>query len=236
MSEEVRGVVANAARVLGAADHGDLVWGHVSARDPRGRGVWLKASGWGLEEVTPERVHLVDAGGRVLEGDGRRHKEYPIHTEIMAARADVGGVVHTHSPYCVALAAAGQPLRPVGHAGNYFVPPEVPRFTDTGDLILTRELGRKLAAVLGDAPAAFMVNHGIVTVGKDVPTAVVAAILLEQAARQQLLAQSFGGWITSSDPVESLSKRANIYSEDAIAQVWQYLVRRLGDGGEHGSA
>ena len=33
----------------------------------------------------------------VLAGDGPRHSEYAIHTEIMAARPDVGGVVHTGS-------------------------------------------------------------------------------------------------------------------------------------------
>jgi Class II Aldolase and Adducin N-terminal domain len=138
MSEEIRALVATASRILAAAGQGDLIWGHASARDPDGHGVWLKPAGWGLEEVTPERVHLVSEDGQVLEGDGSRHSEYPIHTEVMIARPDVGGVVHTHPPHAVALAATGQPLRPVSHAANYFVPPDVPRFTGTGDLILTR--------------------------------------------------------------------------------------------------
>lgn len=227
MSQEVRKLVATASQVMGTAGHGDLIWGHASARDPEGRGAWIKASGWGLEEITPDRVHLVNRDGQVVEGDGQRHKEYPIHTEIMAARADVGGVVHAHSSYCVALAAAGQPLRPVGHAANYFVPPDVPRFTDTADLLLTTEQGKKLARALGDAPAAFMLNHGIVTVGRDLQTATVAAILLEQAARQQLLTQQFDGQPSWSEPSESLSKRAHIYTEAAVSQAWQYLVRRL---------
>src|SRR5690606_30213577 len=164
-----------------------------SVRDPDGRGAWIKQSGLGQDEVTPDRVHLVDAAGRVLAGDGPRHVEYPIHTEIMAARPDVGGVVHTHSPYAVALAAAGVPLRPVSHAACLLVPPDVPRFTRTGDLIRTPELGRDLARTLGDATAVFLVNHGIVTVGPDLPSATVAAVILERAARQQLLTYAFGG-------------------------------------------
>lgn len=226
MATDVRELVAVASRVLGAAGHGDLVWGHASARDPAGRGVWLKASGWGLEEVTPEHTHLLDEHGNVLAGDGRRHSEYPIHTEIMAARPDVGGVVHTHAPYALALAATGEPLRPVSHAATYFVPPQVPRFTETTDLVITRQLGRQLAAALGSAAAVLLVNHGLVTVGKDLQTATVAAVLLERAARQQLLTHQFGGWPSWSQPRESLSKRAHVYADAAIREAWEYLVRR----------
>jgi L-ribulose-5-phosphate 4-epimerase len=229
MTEQIREVVARASRVLAAAGHGDLVWGHASARDPQsGDAVWIKAAGWGMEEVTPDRVQLVDPAGAVLAGDGPRHSEYPIHTEIMAARPDVGGVVHTHAPYGLALAAAGVPLLPVSHAGNYFSPQGVPRFTHTADLIITAELGKKVAACLGDASAVFLVNHGMVTVGPDVQTATVAAVLLEQAARQQLLTRSLGGWPTWSAEAESASKRGHIYSEGSVASVWDYLVRRLG--------
>ena len=221
-------LVATASRILAATGHGDLIWGHASVRDPDGRGVWLKAATWGLEEVTADRVHLVSPDGEVVEGDGPRHSEYPIHTEIMNARPDVGAVVHTHPPYAVALAATGQPLRQVSHAANYFVPPEVPRFTRTADLILTRELGQAVAAELGAARAIFLVNHGIVTVGPDLQTATVAAVLLERACAQQMLTHAFGGWPTWSDHDESLSKRRNIYADGPVRAVWEYLVRSLG--------
>ncbi|MFI1164499.1 class II aldolase/adducin family protein [Streptomyces sp. NPDC020801] len=227
ISADLRALVATASRVLGAAGHADLIWGHASTRDPQDRGVWLKQSGWGMEEVTPELVHLVDPDGVVVEGVGPRHSEYPIHTEVMNARPDIGAVVHTHSRAAVALAATGQPLRPVSHEANLFVPPDVPRFTHTADLILTRELGRRVADALGDARALFLVNHGIVCVGPDLPTAVVTAVLLDRACSQQLLTLQGGGWATWSDEDEALAKRDHIYSEAAIQQVWDYLVRRL---------
>jgi ribulose-5-phosphate 4-epimerase/fuculose-1-phosphate aldolase len=227
MNEEIRALVATASRILAAAGQGDLIWGHASARDPDGHGVWLKSARWGLEEVNPDRVHLVSEDGQVLEGGGQRHSEYPIHTEVMIARPDVGAVVHTHPPHAVALAATGQPLRPVSHAANYFVPPDVPRFTGTGDLILTRDLGREVAAILGSASALFLVNHGIVTVGPDLQTATVAAVLLERACAQQMLTHAFGGWPTWSGPGESRSKRRNIYADGPVRAVWDYLERSL---------
>ncbi|UVF80745.1 class II aldolase/adducin family protein [Gordonia mangrovi] len=224
---EIREMVSLSSRVMAAAGSNDFIWGHVSARDPEGRGVWMKQASWGLEEITPSRVHLVTPDGDVAAGGGQRHSEYPIHTEIMRARPDVGGVVHVHSRYSVALAAADVDLLPVSHEANYFAPIGVPRFTETADLILTAELGQHLARALGDAEAVFLVNHGVATVGPDLQSATVAAIVLDRACRQQLLTRAYGGSPTWSDADESLAKREHIYGGKARHQVWDYLVRQL---------
>ena len=222
-----RQTVSLASRILAGSGAADLIWGHASVRDPGGRGVWIKQASWGLEEVTPELVHLVTPDGEVLYGGGPRHSEYPIHTEIMLARPDVGGVVHVHSRHAVALGASGQPLRPVSHEANYFVPPAVPRFTQTSDLILNRELGAAVARTLGDSAALFLVNHGIVCTGPDLETATVAAILLERACQQQILTQSLGPGYQWTPEDESVAKREHIYSPRAVRQAWDYLVRSL---------
>ncbi|MBO9524123.1 MAG: class II aldolase/adducin family protein [Nocardioidaceae bacterium] len=229
---ELRSLVATASRVVAGHGGGDLIWGHVSARDEDRDGYWIKQSGWGLEEITAERVHLLDRDGAILEGAGPRHVEYPIHAEVYAERPDVGGVVHVHSRSAVALAARGTPLLPVSHEGNYFAPHGVPRFTRTADLITTAELGAAVAEVLGEAAGIFLVNHGVVTVGPDLPSAVLAAIVLERACEVQLACGGGSGeGLSWSDPAESLAKREHIYGGTASEQVWRYLVRRL-DGAD----
>jgi len=225
--EALREEVALGCRILALEDQGDFVWGHVSARDPDGRGVWMKASTLGFEEIGPEQVILVSWDGEVLEGQGRRHAEYPIHTELMGARADVGSVVHTHAPWAVAFASTEQPLRPLSHEGTLFVPPGPARFTKTGDLILTAGLGRDLAAEVGDRNAAFMVHHGIVTCGSDVVTAVMTAVLLERACRTQIRALAGGGSKTWSSEEEALAKREHCYPPALLRQAWDYLARRV---------
>jgi L-ribulose-5-phosphate 4-epimerase len=227
--QELREQVALGCRILALEDQGDFVWGHVSARDPDGRGVWMKASTLGFEEIGPEQVILVSWDGDVLEGDGRRHAEYPIHTEVMRWRPDVMSVVHTHAPWAVAFASTEQPLRSLSHEATLFVPPEVARFTETGDLILTRELGESLAAAVGERNAAFMVHHGIVTCGPDVVTAVMCAVLLERACRTNIRAIAGGGPKTWSSDEEALSKRENCYAPALLRQAWDYLARRLDD-------
>jgi ribulose-5-phosphate 4-epimerase/fuculose-1-phosphate aldolase len=227
-AEDPRTLVAQGCRVLGAEGHGDLIWGHVSARDSDGRGVWMKAATYGFDEIEPDRVILVSPEGTVLEGEGRRHAEYPIHTEVIRARSDVGAVVHTHAPSAVAFASLDLPLRPISHEGTLFVPPDVARFTRTGDLILTATLGGEVAATLGERNAVLLVNHGIVTVGPDVPTAVLTAVLLERAFRMQLAAMGAGDIRRWSSDEEALEKREHCYSPELLTQAWAYLVRRLG--------
>ena len=227
MSNSLRAEVALGCRILGLEDQGDFVWGHVSARDPDGRGVWMKAATLGFEEITPERVILVSWDGDVLEGEGRRHAEYPIHTELMRARDDIASVVHTHAPWAVAFASTGEPLRPVSHEGTLFVPPGPARFTKTGHLIVTAGMGRDLADEVGDRNAGFMVHHGIVTCGPDVVSAVMGAVLLERACRTQIRALAAGGPQTWSSDEEALAKREHCYPPALLRQAWDYLVRRL---------
>lgn len=220
----LREQVALGCRILGLEEQGDLVWGHVSARDPDDRGVWMKAAGLGFDEIGAEQVILVSWDGEVLEGDGRRHLEYPIHTELMRARPDVQSVVHTHAPWSVAFASLVEPLRPISHEGTLFVPPDVARFTQTGDLILTPGLGRDLAATVGYRNVALMVHHGIVACGADLPTAVFNAVFLERACRANMRALAAGGPRSWSSDEEALAKREHVYSPQAA---WDYFARRL---------
>jgi L-ribulose-5-phosphate 4-epimerase len=226
-TSELRELVALGCRILGANGHDDYVWGHVSARDPDGRGIWMKASTYGFEEITSDHVILVSFDGEVLEGERPRHAEWPIHTEIMRARPDVGAVVHSHPPHSIAIGASGKPLLPLSHAGTLFAPPDVPRFTKTADLIVTKEMGTDVAEQLEDHGAMMLVNHGIVTSGRDVRDAVIRAVLLEKASHQQILTYALGEPTRWSDDDEALAKRRSVWAEHHMVMLWDYLSRTL---------
>ena len=226
-TDELRSLVAAGCRVLGANGHDDYVWGHVAARDPDGRGIWMKPATFGFEEIDADDIILVDWEGEVLEGDRPRHSEWPIHSELLRARPELGAIVHSHPPHSIALGASGTDLLPVSHAGTLFVPPAVPIFTQTANLIVTREMGQQVAATLGDAFVLLLVNHGIVAAGADVRDAVIRAVLLEKAAHQQMLTHAFGGVEHFSPDDEALAKRATVWSEKHLVMLWDYLVRTL---------
>lgn len=220
--------VVQAHRALAAAGQGDLVWGHAALRDPDGAGVWTKASGWGFEEITAERVLLVSPEGDVVAGTGRRHIEYPIHTEVLRARPDAAAVVHTHPRAATAFAALDVPLRALDHDGVLFSEPQVPRFRGTGGLIRTPDLGAAVADALGAARAVLLPRHGVVTVGATVAEAVMHAVLLDRACRTQLTAMAAGelrGW---SDAAECAAKRDECWNPTQIDAGWQYLLRAAG--------
>ncbi|HLI38202.1 MAG TPA: class II aldolase/adducin family protein [Streptosporangiaceae bacterium] len=218
-------LAVQACQALAAAGQSDMVWGHPSVRDPDGRGVWMKSSGWGFEEIDARRIVLVSPRGEVLDGTGKRHIEYPIHTEIMASRSDAGAVVHTHSDAANAFAALDVPLRPISHAGALFCYPDVPRFTLTGGLISTPGLGKALADALGPARACLMPQHGIVAVGKDIPEAVMTAVLLDKACRTQLAAMAAGPLARWGSEEDTAAKRPQVWSDSQIRSGWDYLLR-----------
>jgi len=213
--------VALANRALGAAEQSDMVWGHASLRDPDSRGVWMKASGWSFDEVV-----LVSEDGTVRAGSGRRHIEYPIHTRVMAARPDVGCVVHTHSASATAFASLGEPLRAISHDGVEFAEPPLPRFEVTGSLVRTRELGDQLAELIGGGVGCLIPQHGVVTVGPDAATAVMRAVLLDRACRQQLVAMAAGTVRRWSDSAELELKRADVWPPAQLQAGYAWLCRQ----------
>jgi L-fuculose-phosphate aldolase len=223
---KLRQRLAEGCRILAMEDQGDAVWGHATQRVPGTGTFWMKPAGLGLEEVRPEDMLLIDLDGKVLRGKLPRHSEVFIHSEIMRARREVGAVVHTHPVPSAVFASLGVPLRPVIHEGSNFVPPDVPRFNETTDLIVTPDLGQAVARTIGDRPGLFLVSHGIVTVGESIEEAVTNALLLDKAARAQLMVPGGVPRFWTSDE-EALRKRARIYTAQALESRWAYLERVL---------
>lgn len=218
--------LVQACHILVMHGQGDDLMGHMTARQPGADVFWMKPAKMGLEEIKPSDLILVDLDGNVLRGSRPRHSEVFIHAEIMRARPDVSAVIHTHPATCNAFSSLGVPLRPITHEGTYFVPPDVPRFTETTDLIITPELGKAVARTLGDRPALFLVNHGIAATGGTIEESLINALALDKAARTQLMVP--GGtprhW-TPDD--EARVKGARVTKNPPLADRFQYYVRKL---------
>ncbi len=215
--------VALSCKILAMEGHGDITLGHVSARVESTEDIYMKPRGLGLEDILPDDVIVIDLDGEKVAGKRERHSEYPIHTEIYRLRSDVNCVIHTHPPYSTAFAASTQKLRPVSHEGVLF--DEVPIFTNTTQLIVKQEQGSDLARTIGSHKAVLMRNHGIVVVGKSVEEATVYAVMLEKAARMQLITSSLGKYYWSSED-DVLQKNEQIYHNQNILNFWDYFVEK----------
>ena len=219
--------LSRAHRILDLEGQNDMAWGHASMRDPWERGVWLKRANIGLEEVFEEDFILIDLDGNVLGGDGVRHLEWPIHTEVLRARPDFNFVVHTHAPWATMFSACtGEVLRPYTNEGCWFtVPP--PHYMGTSDLIDTPALARAMAKDMGQSEGVFIRNHGLVVGGKTVKDMVLGAYFLEKACKVQLHLAMSGLKHTYPDKKEVDKKRKTIYPQRARDNCWDYLNRKL---------
>jgi L-ribulose-5-phosphate 4-epimerase len=218
--------LVQASWILAMEGQGDLVWGHASVRRPGSDTFWIKPTGLGLDEITIGDLLLCDLDGRVVRGTKPRHIEVFIHSEVMRVRADVCAVVHTHAIHPTAFASLGVPLQAVTHEAAVFVPPDIPRFDETTDLINTPERGRAMARALGSQDAMLLVSHGIVTSGTTIERAAINALLLDRAVRAQLL---LGGATIRhvSNETDTKAKRELLLSDGHQALRWGYLQRKL---------
>jgi L-fuculose-phosphate aldolase len=218
--------LARAHRILDLEGHNDMSLGHLSWRDPSGRGLWLKRGNIGLEEVTEADFILIDHDGDVLEGEGARHLEWPVHAEILEARPEVNVVAHTHPFHATLLSATEVEIGPYTNEGVWFEG-GVKHFKLTSDLINTPALGQELAGALGTSDAVLLKNHGVAFVGRSVKEATLAGVFLERAARAQLTLAASSFDYSHPPAAEIRQKRETIYPPRAVENFWQYYNRKL---------
>lgn len=190
--DEVKQLLIDGCHILEVEGHSDMTRGHLSIRLPDDPGLfYMKPHSYGFDEVSVENIVTCNLEGRKVDGNAPRHSEVFIHSEIYKVRPDVNAVIHTHPDHCVAVSATGRTLRPYSQPGCLFFE-KVGTYTDTPDLIRSHELGAGVARALGQNRACLMKNHGVAVVGTSVSDAVVGAIMLENACRVQILAESTG--------------------------------------------
>jgi L-fuculose-phosphate aldolase len=225
MTDALRETLTNAGRVLASEGQGDYVAGHISVRLPNApERFFMKPAGIGLEEMTNDNIITVDIDGKKVDGTMSRHNEVFIHTEVLRARPEITAVIHTHPPHAVAFSSLGRPLLPVGNDAVTFI--DLPIFSETTDLIITKARGEAVARCLGERPALILRNHGIVAAGRSIEEAVWVALKLEKACRVQMLAEAAGGPKLVAEGEDLQKKRGRSNRPDLHANVFNYLVRR----------
>ena len=216
--------LAMACRILEKEGHGDLSLGHVSLRDPQGRGFWLKRNRAGLGEIRgPQDFVLVSFTGEKLAGEGGRHSEWPIHAEILRRRPDVNVVAHTHALHASILSGANEPLLPYTLDADYFT--DLPRHADEVALITTPAEGAALAESLGPHFAVLMANHGVTFCGTSVEHATCVGVFLEKACRAHVLGRAAGLRPSPLGAVVRARRHAQIMTPAHIEHSWDYLCR-----------
>ncbi|GAB2607287.1 L-ribulose-5-phosphate 4-epimerase [Kocuria himachalensis] len=205
--------------------YGLVVWtaGNVSGRVPGTDLFVIKPSGVSYDDLAPENQILCDLDGRPVPGTPGAERspssDTAAHAYVYRHLPEVGGVVHTHSPYATAWAARGEPIPCVLTAMADEFGGEIPvgPFAIIGD----DSIGRGIVETLSGhrSRAVLMLNHGPFTVGKDARDAVKAAAMLEDVARTVHLSRQLGEPLPLEPAhVDSLFDRyQNVYGQQPAA-------------------
>lgn len=216
-----------AGRILVAHRQEDFTRGHISVRLPDDPARFLmKPHSIGFDELTRDNILTIDLDGKVVAGTGRRHSEVFIHSGIFKSRPDVQSVIHSHPPYATALSATGRNIKAFSQPGAMFY-----RALDTYDasmrLIRTPEMGAELARALGPNCAVLLKNHGIAAVGCSIEEATITAIMLENAAKIQLIAEAAGDTAPELPREDIEALRHEISGPEQFTINFDYLARRV---------
>ncbi len=182
--------------------------GNISARDPATGYVVIKPSGVRYEALRPEHMVVVDPSGAIVEGSLKPSSDTASHLYIYRHRPDVGGIVHTHSSYATAFAAANRPI-PVyltAMADEFGGPIPVGGFA----LIGGEEIGQVVLESIGRSPAILLKNHGVFTIGPTAEAATKSAVMVEDVARTTWLALQIG--MPEEIPPDAIAKLHHRYT------------------------
>jgi L-fuculose-phosphate aldolase len=136
-------------------------------------------------------------GGGDWDGPLRPSTEWRFHLDIMRARPDVGGIVHTHSTYATVLAIARKSIPACHYMIAAFGGTDIrcAGYARYG----TKELSELALAALNQRNGCLLANHGMIAVGANLDKAMWLAVELETIARQYYLSLALGSPVILND-------------------------------------
>ncbi len=190
-----------------------LTSGNISARDPQSGLVVIKPSGVPYEELLPDMLVVVEPGGKIVWGEYKPSSDTVSHLYIYAQMAAIHGIVHTHSPYATAFAAAGLPIPVLFSETAEEFGGEIP----CSDFVLIGDeaIGEQIVRYGQKTHTVVLKKHGIFTIGSTARKALDLAILAENSAHIAWLGKALGA--DDKIPAEEIQKlyyrQQNIYGQ-----------------------
>lgn len=194
MLEELKKQVYEANMELPRRGLVTYTWGNVSGID-RAAGLFvIKPSGVDYDVLTPDDMVVIDLEGNRVEGKYKPSSDTATHLELYKAYPEIGGVVHTHSPWATSWAQTGRGIPCYGTTHADYMYGEIPcarnltaeeieeAYEKNTGLVIIETLKEKNINPM-HVPAILCSNHGPFTWGKDAADAVHNSVVLEEVAK-----------------------------------------------------
>lgn len=194
MLEELKQKVYEANMELPRRGLVTYTWGNVSEIDRESGLFVIKPSGVDYDKLTPDDMVVMDLEGKRVEGRYKPSSDTETHLELYKAFPEMGGIVHTHSPWATSWAQAGRGIPCYGTTHADYMYGEIPCARNltaeeideayeknTGLVIIETLKEKNINPVY--VPAILCTNHGPFTWGKDAAEAVHNSVVLEEVAK-----------------------------------------------------
>lgn len=154
-----------------------------------GDGFLVTPSGLPADEMTPDELVYMEFSGKVI-GTGNPSSEWRFHRDILATRADVGVVIHTHSMFATTLACLHRDI-PSFHYMIAVAGGDSIRCAPYA-LFGSQELSDAALRLLEGRKACLLANHGMIALGRDFDEALAVAVEVETLCEQYYRALQVG--------------------------------------------
>ncbi|MDF3838335.1 aldolase [Cupriavidus basilensis] len=183
--------LALTCRILFDAGHDSGLAGQITARAESGDTYYTQRFGLGFDEITASNLVHVDQDLKLVSGEGMPNPANRFHTWVYRARPEVNCIIHTHPLHVAALSMLEAPLQ-VSHMDTCPLYDDCAFLAEWPGVPVGNEEGEIISRALGDKRAILLAHHGQLVTGRTIEEACNLAVLIERAARMQLLAMAAG--------------------------------------------
>jgi ribulose-5-phosphate 4-epimerase/fuculose-1-phosphate aldolase len=128
-----------------------------------------------------------------------------IHASIHKMYPHIHCIAHTHSPWGTVFSTLNKPVLPLDQNCCMFFENHA-LFSEFNGPVNDVEDAEKLARTLNGKSAVILANHGMITCGESIETAIMYMIALERALRVNVLALQTGNYKVVEDEVARSTK------------------------------
>jgi L-ribulose-5-phosphate 4-epimerase len=178
-----------------------FTFGNVSAADRALGAFAIKPSGVPYDDLTPDKMVVVDFDGKTIEGNLRPSSDTLTHAVLYKNFEGIGGISHTHSVYATAWAQSLRdiPIYGTTHADHttYDIPCAAPMNDEMIQGDYEYQTGFQIINALKEKNMSYeememilVGNHAPFTWGKNAEKAVYNSAVLETIAKMAFITES----------------------------------------------
>jgi ribulose-5-phosphate 4-epimerase/fuculose-1-phosphate aldolase len=203
----------------------DLIYTHASIRVPGTSAFLINRFGMLFNEVTADNLIRVEVD--LERPDSINAAGHNIHSAIYRARPEVNCIVHTHTKEGVAVSASAEGLVPISQYACGVIGSLA--YHDYQGIVVDQNEEQSLCLDLGSKNHMILRNHGLLTVGVDVPQAFFNMYNLQKSCEIQVLTASADRVLISKDVLKTVPLRQAQFNQPVPHRplAWAALKRLI---------